>query len=214
LCKFSYECLIINSSYHNYISFILNSLPYSIMSLLWLIISYSCTFFTLSMWTYHRWFGYPLMFEVFVQEWTYCTYNIFRNIVTTIFWRLERIYQIEVSHLFPYHIWRQMNIFITRDSFWTLMDVVIAYYTPSNIPIICIIHNCACNDSCYLWKDKIIYGVYTKIKLHSPCYRDLWLSSFLFQFLFYYLCSCHYNLSSNILFNSHNAYFLLLTVCP
>ncbi len=80
--------------------------------------------------------------------------------------------------------------------------------------IMCIIHNNACNNSCYLWKYKIVYEAHTKIQLHSPCYRDLWLFSFLFQFLFYYLCSRHYSLSSKILFNSHNAYFILSTMCP
>jgi hypothetical protein len=84
LCKFSYECLVISSSYHTYISFIFNSLPYNVIYLLWLVISYSYTFFTLSMWTYHRWFGYPLMFEMPVREWTHCTHDVFRDIVTTI----------------------------------------------------------------------------------------------------------------------------------
>jgi len=31
--------------------------------------------------------------------------------------------------------------------------------------------------------------------LHSPCHRDLWLSSFLFWLLFYFLCLGHYSWS-------------------
>jgi len=31
-----------------------------------------------------------------------------------------------VSHLFPHHIQWQLDILITKDGFWTLMDVIIA----------------------------------------------------------------------------------------
>jgi hypothetical protein len=58
---------------------------------------------------------------------------LFKILSQLLLWRLEHIYQIEVSHLFPYHIWRQVNILITKDNFWTLMDVVIAYHTHLNM---------------------------------------------------------------------------------
>jgi hypothetical protein len=37
------------------------------------------------------------------------------------------------SHLFPCHTWSWVDIFITRDDFWTLMDVVIVVSTRINM---------------------------------------------------------------------------------
>jgi len=37
---------------------------------LWLVTSYSCTFFMLWVWTYYWWFGYPLVLML-VQVWTH-----------------------------------------------------------------------------------------------------------------------------------------------
>jgi hypothetical protein len=52
--------LVINPSYYTYIQIFSDSLPYNIMYLPWFATSYNCTFFTLLVWTYHWWFGYPL----------------------------------------------------------------------------------------------------------------------------------------------------------
>jgi hypothetical protein len=38
---------------------------------------------------------------------------------------MEHMFKIKVSHLFPHHIWRQMDILETRNYFWTLMDIII-----------------------------------------------------------------------------------------
>jgi hypothetical protein len=53
----------------------------------------------------------------------------------------------------------------------------------------CIVHNNAYNDSCNSKEDTFICRVPIKRHLHSPCHENLWLSSLLFQLLFYYLCS-------------------------
>ncbi len=47
--------------FHTYISFVFCSFPFSVPYPPWLATSYSCTFFTLLVWTYHWWFGYPLV---------------------------------------------------------------------------------------------------------------------------------------------------------
>ncbi len=52
MCGSKGMCLIINSSYHTCILFILNPLPYNIMYLFWLVTSYNCPSFTVSMWSY------------------------------------------------------------------------------------------------------------------------------------------------------------------
>jgi hypothetical protein len=41
--------------------------------------------------------------------------------------------QKEVSHIFPHHTRRQMDIVITRDDFWTWSDFVIANPTRTNL---------------------------------------------------------------------------------
>jgi hypothetical protein len=39
----------------------------------------------------------------------------------------------EISHLFPHHTWRQMDIVITKNDFWTLANIVIANPTHTNL---------------------------------------------------------------------------------
>jgi hypothetical protein len=40
--------------------------------------------------------------------------------------------QKNVSHLFPCHTWRQVDIVITKDNFWTLANIVIGNLTHIN----------------------------------------------------------------------------------
>ncbi len=61
LCTSNCGCLVISLSYHTYISFVFYSFPFSVPYPPWFATSYSCTFFTLLVWTYHWWFGYPLV---------------------------------------------------------------------------------------------------------------------------------------------------------
>jgi hypothetical protein len=62
-------------------------------------------------------------------------------------------------------------------------------------------------------KDIIICKTDIMKWFYSLCHRDLWLFSFLFWFLFDFLCSNHCSPSPVVLFNSHNSYFLLLITC-
>ncbi len=70
MCGFKGKHLVINSSYHTYISFILDSLSYNITYPSWLSMSYSYEYFTLSMWSYHWLSRYPFTL-VSLQEWMY-----------------------------------------------------------------------------------------------------------------------------------------------
>jgi hypothetical protein len=105
-----------------------------------------------------------------------------------LFWRVEFMYK-GVSHLFPYHIWRQVDIVITRDGFWTLVDVVI-------INLICIdLMQCVSTTITFVaiivvQDNTILHRTSSKRWFHSPCHRDLWLSPSSFWFLFYFLCTC------------------------
>jgi hypothetical protein len=78
----------------------------------------------MSMWSYYQWFGYPFA-TLLVREWTHCSPWYLQNIVATIMLKNGAHVQREVSHLFPYHTWRWMDIVTTKNSFQTLADVVI-----------------------------------------------------------------------------------------
>jgi hypothetical protein len=58
LCKSHSGHLVITSSYYTCILFVFSSHRYNVTYMLWRATSYSCTSFTLLMWTYHWWFRY------------------------------------------------------------------------------------------------------------------------------------------------------------
>ncbi len=68
MCGSKGRHLVISLSYHTNISFIVSPHFYSIMHLSWLATSYSCSFFTMLMWSYHWQSRYPFA-SVFLQEW-------------------------------------------------------------------------------------------------------------------------------------------------
>jgi hypothetical protein len=70
ICKYRGKCLVINLSYHTYIPFIPNPLPYNTMYPSRLATSYSCPSFTMLMWSYYWRFKYPFNL-VPLREWTY-----------------------------------------------------------------------------------------------------------------------------------------------
>jgi len=104
MCGFNNKHLIISSSYHTYISFILSPLPYNIMYMSWFSTSYSCPSFlqcqcghTIDDLCTHL-FRCPCKSE-------HTTPNTLWDIITT-------IVQKDVSHFFPCHIQQQVDILI------------------------------------------------------------------------------------------------------
>jgi hypothetical protein len=73
-------------------------------------------------------------------------------------------------------------------------------------------YNTCNNDGC-LGENIITCWVSIRKWLHSPCYWNVWLSSFSFWFIFYHLCTDHYCASLTIFFSLFDACFLLLTTC-
>jgi hypothetical protein len=59
--------------------------------------------------------------------------NTFWDNVATIVLKNGAHVQREVSHLFPHHTQHQMDILITKDSLWTLINVVIIDPTHTNM---------------------------------------------------------------------------------
>jgi hypothetical protein len=61
------------------------------------------------------------------------THDTLWNIVVAITSESGTHMQKEVSHLFPHHAWRWMDIVITRSGFWTLVGIVIVDPTLPNL---------------------------------------------------------------------------------
>ncbi len=68
MCKSSNKGLVINSSQHPFILFILRPFSYNTLYLFRYTTSYSCASFMMSVWSYHWWFGYPFA-TLLVGEW-------------------------------------------------------------------------------------------------------------------------------------------------
>ncbi len=102
ICGSKDKHLVISFSYHTSISFTINLLSYNTMYPSWLVTSYSCPPFTMSMWSYHWQFRYPFAL-MSMQDWMYsspwhtlgycCNYCVGK-------WNTCLK---EVSHLFPHH---------------------------------------------------------------------------------------------------------------
>jgi len=118
--------------------------------------------------------------------------------------------QKEVSRLFFRHTWWWVDIFIIKDDFWTLMDIVI-------IDLTCIEW---CNKHQW-WQHMQQWWLLRRKHDHMlnkhhamtsfPCYWDIWVSSFSFWFIFYRLCINHYCMSLMVFFSPFDVGFLLLT---
>jgi hypothetical protein len=114
------------------------------------------------------------------------------------------------SHLRHTRWW--VDILITKDGLWTLMDVIIVDLTHTKYGATNINDDNTCNNDGCLGEDMIICWASIKWWFHSPCYWDIWVSSFSFWFIFDHLCIDHYCMSSIVFFNPFDACFLLLIV--
>ncbi len=148
------------------------------------------------------------------------THNTFQNTITSIVLKSGAHVYREVSHLFPCHTRWWMDIFITRDGFQILMDVVNVDLTCTNpddewiflsletmngccqcwfdlhkYGAMSINHDNMHNDDNYLGKYIIIHLTNIRRWLHSLCYWHIWVFSLSFWFIFYYLCIDHYHTS-------------------
>jgi len=70
MCGSKGMCLVISSSYHASILFIINPFSYNTTYPSWLATSHSCPPFIMSMWSYHWWFNHPFAW-VLLWEWVY-----------------------------------------------------------------------------------------------------------------------------------------------
>jgi hypothetical protein len=165
LCRSSCRHLVINLSYHTCILFVLGSFPYNNMYPLWLVASYSCTYFMLWVWTYYWWFGYPLVLML-VREWThyspwyfltYCCNYCFGELNTCIKKRFSTFSLTTLNVELIFLSWE---------------DLSRCHHNWSNLPkygTTCIFHDNACNNSCSR-EDMIICEAHIQRWLHSPCH--------------------------------------------
>jgi len=76
--------------------------------------------------------------------------------------------------------------------------------------VVCFNNNDTCNNSCYSKQGTILHKTSTKRWFDSPCHKDLWLFLFSFWFLFYFLCTCHYNSPITDFLGTFDAYILFV----
>jgi hypothetical protein len=116
--------LIINSSYHPFISFILCLFSYSTSYSSQYTTSYNCAFFMMLVWSYHQWFEYWFV-TLLMWEWTHCSpWYALRYHYNYRIGKWAHV-QRKVFHLFPRHTQRWVDIVITINNFRTLVDFVI-----------------------------------------------------------------------------------------
>jgi hypothetical protein len=117
--------LVINSSYHNCISFILNPFLYNIMYPFWSVTSYNGPpFFMVLMWSYHLWSKYTFA-SMLRHEWMYSSPRYTSRYYHNYCFGEWSTCSKRGLPPFPHHNWWQMDILIIRDSFWNLLDIVI-----------------------------------------------------------------------------------------
>ncbi len=135
------------------------------------------------------------------------THDTFQDTIASIALESGAHVQKEVSHLFPHHTQWRVDILITKDDSWILTNVVIINSTCINMvqrTSMMITHLAMMA----VWENMIILQN-NKWRLHFHCYWDVWMSSFSFWFIFYYLCINYYHMSLAIFFNPFDACFLL-----
>jgi hypothetical protein len=78
-----------------------------------------------------------------------------------------------------------MNIVITKDGFWCLMNVFIINPTHRNL-LMCFDDDSTCSNSYGSKQGAILHRTSARRWFHSPCHKDLRFSSSLFWFFFYF----------------------------
>ncbi len=119
MCGSRRRHLVISSSYHTYISFIVNPIFYNIMYPSWLVTSYRCpSFFMVLMWSYHWWSRYPFA-SVPWHEWMYSSPQCTSRYCHSYCFGEWSTCSKGGLPPFPCHTWWWMDILITKDDFRT-----------------------------------------------------------------------------------------------
>jgi hypothetical protein len=82
--------------------------------------SYNYTIFTMLVWSHHQWFGYPFP-ALPMRKWTHCNPWYASRYHASIVLENAVHVQREVSHLFPHHTRKWVDIVITRNKFVDLI---------------------------------------------------------------------------------------------
>lgn len=124
------KALCVPSHVGTCIFFVFSSFFFNVRYLPWFVTFYNCTFFTLSMWTYQWWFEYPLVVMHVQKQTHYNPWYFSRYLHNYCFAKWNAHTHTHTQRgLHLYHTQQQINIFITSDDFWTLMNIVISNLT-------------------------------------------------------------------------------------
>ncbi len=133
MCESKGKCLVINSSYHINILFIIGPLFfYNTTYPSWLATCYSCPPFTMSMWSYHWRSRYPFD-SVPLWEWAFSSpWHSSKYYYSYCFGKQNTCSKGGFPP-FPSPHPMTIDILITKNDFHTLMDLVIANPTRTNM---------------------------------------------------------------------------------
>ncbi len=179
---------------------------------IWLVTSYSCPHFTMSIWSYHWWFRYPFALML-LWEWMYNTsQHTLRYCCSYCFGKWNTCLEggfppfpspHPMINGYPYHqIW--LSNFDGCYHCWPDLHK----YGATNIN-----DNNTSSDDGYKKKNTILCQTSIRWWFHSPCYWDICVFSLSFWFIFNYLCTYYYRMSSVVFSNPFNVCFSLSTTC-
>ncbi len=169
---------------------------------------YSYASFTMLVWSYYWWLGYPFV-KLHVWEWVH--YNP---------WYISRYhcnYHIEEwnSHtkrgFSPFslpHI--KTNGYCHHYRWFSNLGKCCHYrYDLYKFGATCFDDDNTCSNNCRSRQYTILHKINVRKWFHSPCHRDLQLFPSSFLFLFVLLCTCQYSLPSTYLLGTFDVYILL-----
>jgi hypothetical protein len=187
MCGFRGKHLVINSSYHAYISHIPNPLPYNIAYLSWFATSYNDPSFTVLMWSYHWWSRYPFVWMP-LQEWTYNNPQYILGYYHN--YRFGEWSTCSKGGLPPFPLPHPMTSGYPYCQIWfpDLDGCHHCWFNLHRYGATSINNDNTCIDDGCLGENTIICWANTRQWFHSFCCWDIWVFSFSFWFIFDRLC--------------------------
>jgi hypothetical protein len=212
MCGSRGKCLVISSSYHTNISFIINPLSYNTTYLSWLATSYSCSPFMVLVWSYHWKFKYPCVL-VPLWEWVY---NNPRHILgyycNYCFGEWSTCLDGGFS---PFPSSQSTTSGYSYHQRWCLNfdGCCQCWFNSHKYGVVSIDDDNTCSNNGYSGEYTILRRMNIMQWFHPPCYWDVWMFSFSFWFIFYRSCTYHYCTLSTVFFNPLDVYFSLSIAC-
>jgi hypothetical protein len=183
MCRSKGRCLVINLSYHTSFSSFISSLFYNTTYPYWLATSYSYTPFTVLVWSYHWWLKYPFVL-VPLLKWMYNNpWHISGYCCSYCFGKWNTCSEGGLPPFLSPHL--TTNGYFNYRKWLPYLDGH-CHCRPNShkYGVVSIDDDNTCSDNGCSKEDTILHRTSTRRWLHSPCYWNIWVFSFLFWFIF------------------------------